>query len=202
MARSMLYSRAVFASRSMAASTSPCTCPRPASCAAIVVGSEMSSATPVALPLNWAAICSVRARSRPVITTWSPSATSFFTSSSPIPDVPPTTTVVRSLIGFLQLFFQVVPVAREAVSVPGRHLRRLGFEPFNGGSHGGERVNAAHASPGDISGTQPELLAVEGGIHFAVGDQVGLFERMIVGAGLAVGVVLDHEHGREVGPEV
>ena len=43
-------------------------------------------------------------------------------------------------------------------------------------------MDASHAGPADIAGAEDVRGAVEGGLHRAVEDEIGLLERMVVPA--------------------
>ena len=63
-------------------------------------------------------------------------------------------------------------------------------------------MDASHAGPADIAGAEDVRGAVEGGLHRAVEDEIGLLERMVVPADQPGRLVLHHEHGRQLRSQV
>src|SRR5215469_1559650 len=172
----------------------------------------MSKPMPRAAPSSFAT-WAARPASRPDTTTSSPLATPRLAISLPIPEVPPMTSndvrsgIVVSIsgwhVGVGQQVGQVLPVAREPVGMPARRLRRLSLEPAHRPlARVGKAVHAADAGPGDVTDFEPIAFTVELGVGGAFDNQVGLLERMIVLACLAVRVVLHHEHGRQLGTQI
>ena len=87
--------------------------------------------------------------------------------------------------------------------MPGRRLRCLRLEPAHRlAARVPERVHAPGAGPGDVAPLQPVGLPVQHRVGRAGQDQVRLLERMIMRAGHPVRLVLHHEHGLQLGPEV
>ena len=60
-------------------------------------------------------------------------------------------------------------------------------------------MDTADARPGDVAGPEAMGGAVETRLDFTLEDEVGLLEGMVVGSGQTIRLVLDHEHGRQVG---
>ena len=63
-------------------------------------------------------------------------------------------------------------------------------------------MDAAHSCERHVTRLEGVLDPVEAGDRRSLLDHVGLFQRMVVGAGDSALLVLDHEHGLEVGAEV
>src|SRR5215472_1849433 len=172
----------------------------------------MSKPIPRAAPSSLAT-SAARPASRPDTTTSSPLATPRLAISLPIPEVPPMTSndvrsgIVVSIsgwrIGAGEQVGQVLPVTRQPVGMPARRLRRLSLEPAHRPiARVGKAVHAADAGPRDVTDFEPIAFTVELGVSGAFENQVGLLERMIVLAGLAVRVVLHHEHRGQLGAQV
>src|SRR3954469_12117877 len=167
-------------------------------------GSASSRATPRVSPPISAATSAARSASRPVTTTDQPCAAYCRAISRPSPAVPPaTSSLFASLIELALLVSQtsqVVPVSCVPIRVAARRLRRLRLEPAQRTApHVAEAVHASDACPRDIARPDRVLDAVEGRHRLALEEVVRLLERVVVRARDAVGVVLHHEHRRQLG---
>ncbi len=63
-------------------------------------------------------------------------------------------------------------------------------------------MDRSHAGKCDVARLEVVLDAVEPGVDFAVEYEIGLFQRVVVCAGQSSRLVLDHEHGGQLRPEI
>src|SRR5215468_10063466 len=116
-----------------------------------------------------------------------------------MPALPPTMSTVPAMASVSFLIrgdgAKVVPVAREAVGVPARRLRRLGFEPPDGSvAYVAETVNAPDAGERDVARREVVGLAIEDRLRLPLQEQVRLLEGMVMRTSDPGWLVLDHEH--------
>jgi hypothetical protein len=63
-------------------------------------------------------------------------------------------------------------------------------------------MRAPDTSPGDVSGPEQDRFAVERRLGLPFQEVVRLLERVIMRTGCTIGVVLHHEHRRQLGAQI